>query len=513
MDRLQVVGYESNALPSLSRGGAGGEVFLLPLALRERVALRAAFSPLLSGEGRGVRWVLTALLILCAAASLANPFISADGVVSYDPGPGVWTGISYYNNPTRATGAPKGNTVDLPLYGTLSSVVTLGDGGSVTLRFDEPVTDDPRNPYGLDFIVFSNAFFVGGFPDERCQELAFVEISPNGNDWYLILPSKLPSELVKPRRLEPTGYLRGDTGNSTTVVSGYAEYTPTLALPQLLDPASGISRTNEELYTVPERPSVPGDPPLDIGFDYVSGGGDAFDIADAVVQSAPGVPVRDGNGEVIPANLTSFVYVRITDAATGDVWANGDEVSAEIDAVADVRPACAIGEAKKLDPTECALVTQALVTASFDGGFFVESPDRSAALRVVSSILVDVGDMLTLTGHVNRNEGRFELGNAMLTVTSTANDLPKPVGMPIRSLSAGAAYGLLVRTWGRVTDAGDGSYCVITDGASSVRLVADRFLQAAAGAFVSATGICDREEGTGQPIIRIYDHQDNPRPY
>ena len=469
-------------------------------------------------ENRGLRRVgngasAALCFLLWAGSACGNPFISAGGVVSYSPGPGVWTGVSYYNNPARATGAPKGSTVDTPLYGPLSSIVTLGDGGSITLRFDEPVTDDPRNPYGLDFIVFGNAFFVGGFPDERCQELAFVEISPNGSDWFLILPSKLPSQLVRPHRLQPSGYVKGDTGNSTTVVKGYAEYTPTVALPQTLDPGSGITRTNEELYTVPERPSVPGDPPANIDFDYVSGGGDAFDIADAVVQTSPGVPALDGSGNVIPANLASFQYVRITDAMTGDEWPNGDEVSAEIDAVADVRPAQKIGEAKKLSPTQCALITEAVVTATFDGGFFIESPDRTAAAKALSSSPVEVGDRLTITGFVSRSEGRFEIGNVMLTVTSSGNEPPGPLGMPIRSLADDSAYGLVVRTWGRVTDAGDGSYCVIADGSSSVKLVSQDWLTVPQSAYIAVTGICDREEGTGQTIIRVYDTQENPRAY
>ncbi|MEM4205023.1 MAG: hypothetical protein QXS54_13225 [Candidatus Methanomethylicaceae archaeon] len=461
-----------------------------------------------------LQYQIVLIALLSASCAEANPFIPVDGVVSYNPGPGVWTSVSYYNNPYRATGAPKGNTLDVPLYGPLSSIVTLGDGGSITLRFDEDVTDDPRNPYGLDFIVFSNAFFVGGAPDERCQELAFVEISPNGIDWYLILPSKLPSELVMPQRL-PNGYVRGDTGNSRTAVRGYAEYTPTVALPQVLNPSGGITRTNEELYTVPDRPSLPGrkSSAYDLDFDWVSGGGDAFDIADAVVESAPGVPARDAQGNVIYANLSSFRFVRITDALVGDQWPNGDEISAEIDAVADIRPAQTVGEAKALQPEECALITDAIVTAAFEGSFFVESPDRSAAIKVISNVPVQVGDKLTLTGFVNRSEGRFELGNVMLTVTSSANDVPRPLGMPIRNLSSDQAYGLLVRTWGRVTDPGDGSYCIVTDGAYSVKVVSGDWLQVTPQSFVAVTGICDREEGTGQTIIRILDTLNNPTSY
>jgi hypothetical protein len=52
-------------------------------------------------------------------------------------------------------------------------VVSLGDGGQITLTFAHPITDGP----GFDFAVFEN-----GFAD-AFLELGFVEVSSNGSDF------------------------------------------------------------------------------------------------------------------------------------------------------------------------------------------------------------------------------------------------------------------------------------------------------------------------------------------
>jgi len=62
------------------------------------------------------------------------------------------------------------------------SVLSLGDGGLVTLSFDQPI----RNTAGYDFAVFENGFKVGL---SYYLELAHVEVSENGVDFY-----RFPSE-------------------------------------------------------------------------------------------------------------------------------------------------------------------------------------------------------------------------------------------------------------------------------------------------------------------------------
>jgi hypothetical protein len=54
------------------------------------------------------------------------------------------------------------------------NVVSLGDGGTATLSFQNPIT----NGAGFDFVVFENSH------DNTFLELAFVEVSSDGNNFF-----------------------------------------------------------------------------------------------------------------------------------------------------------------------------------------------------------------------------------------------------------------------------------------------------------------------------------------
>jgi hypothetical protein len=273
-----------------------------------------------------------------------------------------------------------------------------------------------------------------------------------------------------------------------------------------------VHRTAEELYTVPERPSLPNEF-NSVRFDYVSGGGDAFDIADAMVQERPGVPAHDAQGREIKANLGWFKYVRLTDAVSGDNFPGLGEISAEIDAVSAVRPAMTIGEAKKLAEGGYAVITDAIVTAVLPDSFFIEAPNRTSAVKImydtskaIDGHAVAVGDKMTVTGHLSRSCGRFVLPDPMWTCTEPNVAAPGPVGMSCKVLASDAAYGMDVRAWGKVTSKGAG-YCIINDGSSSVKLVWSGTYSVRDGvSFVSATGICDKEDD-GTTIVRLADPQ------
>lgn len=58
--------------------------------------------------------------------------------------------------------------------GTWDGVASLGDGGSATLTFAHPITNGP----GYDFAVFENGL------NDTFLELAFVEVSSNGSDFF-----------------------------------------------------------------------------------------------------------------------------------------------------------------------------------------------------------------------------------------------------------------------------------------------------------------------------------------
>ncbi len=57
--------------------------------------------------------------------------------------------------------------------------VSLGDGGNIVLRFFPPVVDGP----GYDFAVFENGFHIRINGDSDFLELAFVEVSSDGQNW------------------------------------------------------------------------------------------------------------------------------------------------------------------------------------------------------------------------------------------------------------------------------------------------------------------------------------------
>ncbi len=70
-----------------------------------------------------------------------------------------------WQTPEKALGPAKGDSYD---------IVCLGDGGSITLSFETQIEDR----MGADFAVFENSF------SSEFLELAFVEISANGTDFY-----------------------------------------------------------------------------------------------------------------------------------------------------------------------------------------------------------------------------------------------------------------------------------------------------------------------------------------
>jgi len=109
------------------------------------------------------RSALALASLSCFSQLHAAPF--ADSVAQYLAGTGV---TSAYMNPASALGEPSrvtpglfGGPVDpfnTPYLG--SQLVSVGEGGSLTVQFSAPIANDPSHPYGLDFLVFGNAGFM-----------------------------------------------------------------------------------------------------------------------------------------------------------------------------------------------------------------------------------------------------------------------------------------------------------------------------------------------------------------
>jgi hypothetical protein len=222
---------------------------------------------------------------LCAFGfpSLALAQVSgayATHVVAYNQG----TGNGNFT-PSNILGGPQGGGFN---NGALD-VLTLGNGGDVTVGFAVTIVDGP----GADLTVSENGFTFGG---GTFAEVAAVEVSTDGQQ-FARFPSRYsgPVGPLPPFGTMPMGSFRGLTGG----------------LPGL---ANVLTNTIS-----PWDPSV--------------SGGEAFDLADLANHPL----VQSG-----VVDLQNIQFVRIADVVEGVeldsfgnlIWDNGGTSSADIDAVA-----------------------------------------------------------------------------------------------------------------------------------------------------------------------------------
>lgn len=132
-------------------------------------------------------FALVGMAGLAGTVQAADPW--ADRVVEYVAGDGVGAG---YDNAANALGSPTrvnffGDTVtpfNTPYWET--DIVTIGRGGSLTVAFNQAVTDDAANPFGIDLIVFGNQFYVTdsqGRATGLFDEGGTIELSADGVNW------------------------------------------------------------------------------------------------------------------------------------------------------------------------------------------------------------------------------------------------------------------------------------------------------------------------------------------
>ena len=260
-----------------------------------------------------------------SASYIYNPSDFATQVVGYVPGTGVGTDFisgDPFNRPENALGRPPVDTTGegfsiavneavpvVPIYGAFraSELVTVGQGGSLTLKFDHPVTNDPRNPFGVDFIVFGNATVLSSdFWDNRdpsrisaggglFAEGGVVSVSKDGQTWVTFSNGPRADDFA------PTMGRLFDPAHPSAAVGPFNQWwgegaDPTLPLDPSLDASSLSGKTVAELAQLYGG----------------SAGGTGFDIG--------------------ALGLDSIQFVRIENP-------DGSGVSPEIDAVADVAAA------------------------------------------------------------------------------------------------------------------------------------------------------------------------------
>ncbi len=129
-------------------------------------------------------------------ASASDPW--ADRVEFYEPGAGVPAGYDDANvalgSPTRYTGEGVFPGAVTPFNSPFleTEVVSIGRGGSLTVFFNEPVRNDPLNPFGIDLLIFGNSFyFDDDFPNGRAGALSseggLIEVSQDGLGWHTVV--------------------------------------------------------------------------------------------------------------------------------------------------------------------------------------------------------------------------------------------------------------------------------------------------------------------------------------
>ena len=109
-----------------------------------------------------------------------------------------------------------------------------------------------------------------------------------------------------------------------------------------------------------------------------------------------------------------------------------------------------------------------VVSAVFGGFFYIEEPDRSSGIRVVSDASVREADLARVVGEVAGINGELQI-IASSVLSEPGSQPVAPLAMSNRALASGGetpgSTGLLVRSWGVVTSAGAGGL-YIDDGSA-----------------------------------------------
>lgn len=245
-------------------------------------------------------WTLTIAVLFPCLTVAADPW--ADRVVNYTPGSGLPTVFGsdppeFFDQSEAALGSPSrasGGFVVSPYSSayTPTDIVALGEGGSLTVAFDEPVLDDPNNPFGIDLLIFGNAFFTlsGSFPysDDATisgivAEGGVIEVSADGVN-YVTIPG------IDPDGLYPTNGYADSTGFFPSEPGGVlSDFT------RPVDPAyDPIGDTSAELYAAYNG----------------SGGGAGIDLGAVGLASASFVKITNPVGSGFTPEIDGFADVR-----------------------------------------------------------------------------------------------------------------------------------------------------------------------------------------------------------
>lgn len=246
--------------------------------------------------------------------------------------------------------------------------------GSITVKFDHQVYDDPTNPYGIDLNVFGNAFYVGGgteggyvsdTTDMRSYYLAggifaepvVISVSPDNENWYTYTDGPYGDTAF------PTQGFEWDAEQHDLTANGWTDRKMDFTKP--VNPAlDAVLGTSNPRFYAAEALQM---------YDH-SGGGTGIDLAES--------------------GFEWIQYVRVESTAQ---FRDG-----EIDAFADVRP-MQVGDSLSITPTNVAEGTRLYFQNGADlarSAIIAEFTELADLGRLATNIITDDVAMAALPNGV-----------------------------------------------------------------------------------------------------------------
>lgn len=171
-----------------------------------------------------------------------------------------------------------------------------------------------------------------------------------------------------------------------------------------------------------------------------------------------------------------------------------------------------IADALRYADDQCVRLREKVVTAGtqeIGDGFYIEDFDRASGVKVLSSLQLERGDVVTVTGALTTANGDRAITGSLVDLKSSGAQIPKPLSVRLCDLGgAGRQHGaepvgrgwgarntaLLVRVAGQVASSAGGRFC-ITDGSTSapVAMICPGLEEMPVGSWVAVTGISASE--------------------
>lgn len=362
------------------------------------------------------KYLKTILIIFFAIffAKLTNAQYISE-IIEYTPAPGQFINTESFGSPSAAQS----------IIGSTNGLVSLGAyGGYIIFKFENPVENNPDNPYGIDFTVFGNPASStsaepgivsvmkdennNGIPDDTWYELA-------GSDYYFSSTIKnYQITYTNPNQPEATDVSWTDNFGNTGFVFANSYHTqayyPTenyfpdinqtqytlsgtkiiaavdksnssniKSLQRAFGYADNKTRGNTN-SDIPDNPYTP---------DTEGKGGDSFDISWAV----------DTNGNYIDLDEIDFIRIH---SGVNDNMAWLGEVSTEISGAVDITPDISVSGIedmiviKDLPPVLYIGIQYPLEIFAFHKGRLLQSQSIDVSVNLQGAT-IDENNILSLT--------------------------------------------------------------------------------------------------------------------